>query len=70
MARLPVCSEALKAFGRIGYVLNHQTESHTLLRNASGRRLRVLNHRNLAKGNLRALILQAGLTGEQFVDLL
>ena len=41
-----------------------------ILRHPSGRRLTVPNHRELAKGTLRALIREAGLTKEQFVELL
>ena len=72
MSRLPVCSGAgaVKAFGRIGYAVDHQTGSHIILRHASGRRLTVPNHRELAKGTLRALIREAGLTREQFAELL
>lgn len=72
MSHLPVCSgaDAVKAFGRIGYAVDHQTGSHIILRHASGRRLTVPNHRELAKGTLRALIREAGLTREQFAELL
>jgi HicA toxin of bacterial toxin-antitoxin, len=35
-----------------------------------GGRLTVPNHRELAKGTLRALIREAGLTKEQFAELL
>ena len=72
MSRLPVCSgaDAVKAFGRIGYELDHQAGSHLILRHASGRRLTVPNHRELAKGTLRVLIREAGLTKEQFIELL
>jgi len=72
MSRLPVCSgaDAVKAFRKIGYELDHQTGSHMILRHPSGRRLTVPNHPELAKGTLRALIRQAGLTKEQFVALL
>lgn len=72
MSRLPVCSgpDAVKAFGKIGYSVDHQTGSHIILRHLSGRRLTVPNHRELAKGTLRALIREAGLTKEQFVELL
>jgi predicted RNA binding protein YcfA (HicA-like mRNA interferase family) len=72
MSRLPVCSgaDAVKAFARIGYTVDHQTGSHIILRHASGRRLTVPNHRQLAKGTLRALIREAGLTKEQFTELL
>jgi predicted RNA binding protein YcfA (HicA-like mRNA interferase family) len=43
MSRLPVCSgsEAVKAFGRIGYEVDHQTGSHIILRHPSQRRLTV-----------------------------
>ncbi len=72
MSRLPVCSgvDAVKAFCKLGYQLDHQTGSHMILRHPSGRRLTVPNHRDLAKGTLRALIREAGLSREQFVGLL
>jgi predicted RNA binding protein YcfA (HicA-like mRNA interferase family) len=64
MSRLPVCSgtDAVKAFRKIGYEVDHQTGSHIILRHLSGRRLSVPNHRELAKGTLRALIREAGVT--------
>jgi predicted RNA binding protein YcfA (HicA-like mRNA interferase family) len=40
------------------------------LRHPSQRRLTVPNHRELAKGTLRALIREAGLSKEQFAELL
>ena len=72
MSRLPVGSgaDAVKAFRRVGYDVDYQTGSHIILRHASGRRLTVPNHRELAKGTLRALIREAGLTREQFAELL
>ena len=72
MSHLPVCSgaEAVKAFGRMGYAVDHQTGSHIILRHPSGRRLTVPNHRELAKGTLRSLIRDSGLTVEQFRALL
>jgi len=72
MSRLPVCSgaDAVKAFRQLGYEVDHQTGSHVILRHSSQRRLTVPNHRELAKGTLRALIREAGLTKEQFTDLL
>ena len=72
MSRLPVCSgaDAVKAFRRIGYEVDHQTASHIILRHSTGRRLTVPNHRELAKGTLRALIREAGLTKDQFAELL
>jgi predicted RNA binding protein YcfA (HicA-like mRNA interferase family) len=72
VSRLPICSgaDAVKAFNKVAYAFDHQTGSHIILRHASGRRLTVPNHRELAKGTLRALIREAGLTKEQFAELL
>lgn len=72
MSRLPVCSasDAVRAFARLGYAVDHQTGSHLILRHPNGRRLTVPNHHELAKGTLRALIREAGLTKEQFAQLL
>ncbi|MHB8523420.1 MAG: type II toxin-antitoxin system HicA family toxin [Limisphaerales bacterium] len=72
MSRLPACTgpEAIRAFDKLGYVVDHQTGSHVILRHPHLRRLTVPNHRELAKGTLRALIREAGITKEQFVELL
>ncbi|MCH7685849.1 MAG: type II toxin-antitoxin system HicA family toxin [Planctomycetes bacterium] len=74
MSRLPVVSgrDAVKAFKNIGYVLDHQTGSHLILRQSAPphRRLTVPNHRELAKGTIRSLIREAGLTVEEFCALL
>jgi predicted RNA binding protein YcfA (HicA-like mRNA interferase family) len=72
MTPLPFCSgsDAVRAFQKIGYDVDHQTGSHMILRHPSGRRLTVPDHRELAKGTLRALIREAGVTKEQFAELL
>lgn len=74
MNGLPVVSgrKAVKAFGRIGYEIDHQTGSHIILRQnvPPHRRLTVPDHKELARGTLRALIREAGLTVEQFKNLL
>jgi predicted RNA binding protein YcfA (HicA-like mRNA interferase family) len=62
--------DTVKAFGKIGYSVDHQTGSHIILRHPSGGRLTVPNHRELAKGTLRTLIREVGLTKEQFDELL
>lgn len=66
MTRLPVISgrEAVRAFGKIGYRESHQTGSHIILRHEDPphRHLSVPNHREVAKGPLRGLIRDAGLT--------
>jgi predicted RNA binding protein YcfA (HicA-like mRNA interferase family) len=72
MSRLPVCSgqDAIRAFQKLGYQVDHQTGSHIILRHPQMRRLTVPNHRELAKGTLRALIRETGLTKAEFVNLL
>jgi predicted RNA binding protein YcfA (HicA-like mRNA interferase family) len=74
MSKLPVVSgkEALKAFSKIGYDLDHQTGSHMILRqNAKPfRRLTIPNHKELAKGTLRSIIRESGLTIIEFIQLL
>jgi predicted RNA binding protein YcfA (HicA-like mRNA interferase family) len=72
MSRLPVCSDqdAIRAFQKLGYQVDHQTGSHVIVRHPQMRRLTIPNHRELAKGTLRALIREAGLTKDQFVNLL
>jgi predicted RNA binding protein YcfA (HicA-like mRNA interferase family) len=72
--KLPVVSgaEAVKAFRKIGYELDAQHGSHLILRHVKPphRRLSIPNHSELAKGTLRALIREAGLTVEEFAPLL
>ena len=74
MSKLPVVSsvKVVKALGRLGYEVDHQTGSHIILRQKDEphRRLTVPNHKELAKGTLRAIIREAGLTVEEFVQLL
>jgi predicted RNA binding protein YcfA (HicA-like mRNA interferase family) len=72
--KLPVISgsEAITAFRKVGYELDEQHGSHIILRRSDPphRRLSVPNHKELAKGTLRALIREAGLTVEEFARLL
>jgi predicted RNA binding protein YcfA (HicA-like mRNA interferase family) len=53
VSRLPVCSsqDAVRAFQKMGYQVDHQTGSHIILRHPQMRRLTVPNHRELAKRN-------------------
>ncbi len=62
----------VRALRAIGYELDRQRGSHMVLRQSlpPHRRLVVPDHRNVAKGTLRAIIRQAGLTVQQFNDLL
>ena len=74
MAKLPVVSgqEVVKALRRKGYELDHQTGSHLILRHGGPphRRVTVPNHKELAKGTLRAILREVGLTVPEFIRLL
>ena len=74
MTKLPVVSgrDAAKALRRVGYELDHQTGSHMVLRHREPpfRRLTVPDHKELAKGTLRAIVREAGLTVGEFAALL
>jgi len=72
--KLPVASgiDVVKALAKIGYEIDHQSGSHMILRQreAPHRRLTVPMHKEIAKGTLRAIIREAGLTVDEFVKLL
>jgi len=74
LSKLPVISgqELCKALKKIGYSADHQTGSHIILRNETTphRRLTVPNHKEIAKGTLRAILRQAGLTVEELKELI
>ena len=72
MARLPVISgdDFVTAVARIGFALDRMEGSHMLLIDRTGRRLSVPRHRELGRGLLRALIRDAGLTREEFLELI
>ncbi len=64
--------EVVKALTRVGYEQDRQRGSHIILRQAVSphRRLVVPDHSEVAKGTLRAIIRQAGLTIDEFKALL
>ena len=74
MSALPVVSgrDVVKALEKVDYALDRQRGSHLILRQLSPphRRLTVPDHTEIAKGTLRAIIRQAGLTVGTFKDLL
>lgn len=74
MSQLPRVSgrEVVKALGKIGYQFDRQRGNHIVLRQIDppNRRLTVPDHAEVAKGTLRAIIRQAGLTVEEFKNLL
>ena len=63
--------EAAKAFQRAGWTPIGQVGSHLVLVKAGVRvNLSVPQHKELSVGTLRALIRNAGLTIDEFLDLL
>ncbi len=74
MPKLPIISgkEVIKVLSKIGYEVDHQTGSHFILRQREYpyRRLTVPNHKEIAKGTLRGIIKQSGLSVENFIELL
>jgi predicted RNA binding protein YcfA (HicA-like mRNA interferase family) len=73
-AALPVVSgrDVVRALRKLGYALDHQRGSHMILRQEEEphRRLTVPDHKEVAKGTLRAIIREAGLTVADFNALL
>jgi predicted RNA binding protein YcfA (HicA-like mRNA interferase family) len=74
MSKLPVVSgqDVIKALAKIGYEFDHQRGSHVVLRQTFEpyRRITVPNHKEIAKGTLRKIIRDVGLSVEDFVGLL
>ena len=69
---LPIVSGAktVKALGKSGFEQVSQKGSHVKLRHADGRTVIVPMHDELAKGTLRSVLRQAGLSVEEFAALL
>ena len=74
MSQLPQVSgrKVIQALGKLGYEFDRQRSSHIILRQntAPYRRIVVPDHKEVAKGTLRAIIRQVGLTVEEFRALL
>jgi len=74
LSSLPVLSgkEVAKVLRKIGYEFDHQRGSHMTLRQVSDpfRRITVPDHKTVAKGTLREIIRQVGLTVHEFRNLL
>jgi predicted RNA binding protein YcfA (HicA-like mRNA interferase family) len=72
--KLPAVSgeEAVRIFQKLGYEFDRQHRSDIILRHVRPphRRLSVPNHKELAKGTLRALIREAGLNVDVFARLI
>lgn len=66
MTRLPVLSgrQLVKALSKFGYEFDHQKVSHIVLRHVSPphRRITIPDHKDIAKGTLRAILRESGLS--------
>ncbi|MBI2139628.1 type II toxin-antitoxin system HicA family toxin [Candidatus Woesearchaeota archaeon] len=73
MDGLPIISgkEAIRALSKSGFYLKRQKGSHIILRkDMPFAQVTVPNHDTLDRGTLRSIIKQAGLSVEEFNDLL
>lgn len=74
MSQFPRISgrEVVKALHKLGYLKDRQHGSHIVIRqlNPPHRRVTVPDHPEIAKGTLRAIIREVGLTVDEFKDLL
>lgn len=74
MAKLPTDlsgRDVRAALERVGFVFRRQSGSHMMLRRDQPyARVVVPDHKQLRSGTLRRIIADAGLTVEQFVELL
>jgi len=73
MSKLPIISgmEAIKAFSRAGWIPHRQVGSHVVLRKEGSKvTLSIPKHKELKPGLLRDLIKAAGLSVEEFEELL
>jgi len=73
--RLPSAkpSEVLRALRRAGFFVHHVSGSHYVLKHPEKPHLRVtvpFHNRDLKRGTLSSIIEQAGLTPEEFTELL
>jgi predicted RNA binding protein YcfA (HicA-like mRNA interferase family) len=71
MSKLPVLSgkEVFRILQRIGYYFRDQEGSHIHVRHPTRKPLTIPNHKEIARGTLRTIIRDAGLTVEEFLDL-
>jgi predicted RNA binding protein YcfA (HicA-like mRNA interferase family) len=73
--RLPAVKpkEVLRALGRAGFIIHHTSGSHHVLKHPAKANLRVtvpFHNKDLKRRTLGSIIEQAGLTTEEFRDLL
>ena len=73
-SRLPRISatEVIKVLERVGFTLSRQSGSHKIYKNAEGKRVTVPYHGTaiLKPKTLKSILNDAGLTVEEFIELL
>lgn len=71
---LPAVSaqEVINVLRKLGYEKDRQRGSHIIMRQVENpyRRITIPNHKEIAKGTLRAIIREAGLSIDNFIRLL
>ena len=74
MPKLPVVSgqDVVRALTKAGFEVHHQKGSHIILKQTVSpfARLSVPHHKELKRGLLLSVLRDAGLTREQFIELL
>ncbi|MFQ5433071.1 MAG: type II toxin-antitoxin system HicA family toxin [Nitrospinota bacterium] len=73
MSKLPVISgrECVRALQKTGFTIKRQTGSHIIIRRDSPfSQVVVPNHKVLDRGTLRAILRQAGITVNDFINML
>ena len=73
MAKLPKLTgkELGKIIEKLGFIFDHQTGSHMILRqdHEPHRRVTVPNHKEIAKGTLLSIMREVGLSRDEFFKL-
>ena len=72
MTRLPSISarECVRALEKAGFYVRRQKKHITMRRDEPYAQTQIPNHNKIDRGTLRAIIRQAGLTVDEFLDLL
>ena len=73
MSKLHIISglECVKALEKIGFVVDRQRGSHIIMvREEPRTTISVPDHKELDRGTLRGIIRQAGLSVDEFIELL
>ena len=71
-SRIPIVSgkQLVKALLKIGYYIRSQQGSHIHLRHPLYPPLTIPNHKEVARGTLRAIVRQIGISLEELLELL